>query len=104
MSPSFDEQMAPFPRPPRAPVRDTERKRQELSHVAIRDGEAWNDRRLPEMGRALQSAHDEVVALRNVLFELLELREGPRDRRYREEKERAWDHSRELLEREWPVQ
>ena len=29
-----------------------------LAFVAIRDGEAWNDRRLPEMGRALSAALD----------------------------------------------
>ena len=34
-----------------------------LALAAIRDGENWNDRRLPEMGRALNAALDEIDAL-----------------------------------------
>lgn len=34
-----------------------------LADVAIRDGEAWNDRRLPEMGRALRQALREIDSL-----------------------------------------
>lgn len=34
-----------------------------LADVAIRDGENWNDRRLPQMGRALNAALDEIDLL-----------------------------------------
>jgi hypothetical protein len=34
-----------------------------LAMVAVRDGEAWNDRRLPEVGRALTQALAEIDAL-----------------------------------------
>lgn len=33
-----------------------------LADFAIRDGESWNDRRLPEMGRALTAALDRLAA------------------------------------------
>lgn len=39
-----------------------------LASVAIRDGEAWRDRRLPEMGRALDEALDHIDRLREVLW------------------------------------
>lgn len=38
-----------------------------LAFAAIRDGEAWNDRRLPEMGRALNDALDRVSTLETAL-------------------------------------
>lgn len=44
-----------------------ERKLRELAFVAIRDGEAWHDRRLPEMGRALNETLDRVAALETAL-------------------------------------
>ncbi len=39
----------------------------DIARFAIRDGEAWNDRRLPEVGRALDEALDECVRLRRAL-------------------------------------
>jgi hypothetical protein len=42
----------------------------QLADVAIRDGESWNDRRLPEIGRAL---HDVLARLAETEEERVEL-------------------------------
>lgn len=38
-----------------------------LAKVAIRDGENWRDRRLPEMGRALNEVLDELDLIRRFM-------------------------------------
>jgi hypothetical protein len=51
----------------------------DIARFAIRDGEAWHDRRLPEVGRALDAALDEVERLTEAL-----LREQIRPREFGE--------------------